>query len=245
MHRLGRFLPTLALKWREAPLHVSLQSQKRPPCVRQDEFPAEEQPGQKRSEQHQRAAGHPACLLISTHFHAELCNIHTFVVYSQLRWPLGSLWWPVIQSWFSGAVCSMQTSSPMASAKPCHSWPWLWENLPVCRDLETTENLHPAWKTHFQEVRPSLMYVKSSVHMCVKQKCVRKLPEDTHQLGILLPEEEGWANTRVPGAGQAADQGIGSSWDWQDDSVTGGKCLLGTEINQATMASSLSLFSNF
>lgn len=63
--------------------------------------------------------------------------------------------------------------------------------------------------------------MKSSVYVCVKHKCVRKLPEHMHQLGAHLPEEEGWANTRVPGVGQAADQGIDNAWDWQDDSVTG------------------------
>lgn len=65
------------------------------------------------------------------------------------------------------------------------------------------------------------MHVKNSVYACVKDKCVPELPEHTHQLGMLLPEVEGWANTRVPGIGQAADQGTGSAWIWQDDSVTG------------------------
>lgn len=55
--------------------------------------------------------------------------------------------------------------------------------------------------------------MKSSVYVCAKHKRVRKLPEHMHQLGTLLQEEEGWANTRVP------DQGIGSTWDWQEDSV--------------------------
>lgn len=66
------------------------------------------------------------------------------------------------------------------------------------------------------------MHVKNSAYVCVKHACVRKLPEHTHRLDMAgLPEEEGWANTRVPGVGQAADQGIGSAWDWQDESVTG------------------------
>lgn len=143
---------------------VFLQSQKRPPCVGQDEFPAEEQPGPKWSEQHQRAADYPACLLISTHFHAELSNIHTFVDYSQLRWPLGSFRWPVIQPWFSGAVC-----------RQAHLW--LQQNLVTAGPgFEKILQFAGIWRPlrafilherHFQEVRPSLMYVKSSVCVCV------------------------------------------------------------------------------
>lgn len=65
------------------------------------------------------------------------------------------------------------------------------------------------------------MCVKNSVYVCVKHKCVRKLPEHTHQPGMLLPEEEGWANTEVSGVGQTAGQGIGTAWVWQNDWVTG------------------------
>lgn len=39
--------------------------------------------------------------------------------------------------------------------------------------------------------------------MCVKHKCARKIPEH-----MLLPEEEGWANTRVPGVAKLLIRGL-------------------------------------
>jgi len=57
------------------------------------------------------------------------------------------------------------------------------------------------------------------VHTCTT--VLENFPNTPTQLGTILPEDEGWASTRVPGRDQAADQGVGSAWTWQDELVTG------------------------
>lgn len=53
-------------------------------------------------------------------------------------------------------------------------------------------------------------------------KHVRKPPKHPlSQPGTLLLKDKGWASTRVPDGGQAADQWVSRAWAWQGKSVTG------------------------